>query len=253
MSSLPHEFRSSRDQDNADVDPQDVQSISAAPREFDEEHETTAAQNRSGARARVTGGGSVVATIAIAVLLSTLLNAGLFIVLTERPFAKVASLFGVKTTSPHADELRAVMDQLNALATEHGDHFTRVDTASQLINDSLTALKNSTTTHSTTLVDLTERVDIASSEINRLKVLLTTPRPLAVSKPKTPPKPVVVITLLSVRSLGGRAWVTLRDGDAVSPLMTIGDQWHSVTLKSVDTATRSAELLINGAVTRAAL
>jgi uncharacterized small protein (DUF1192 family) len=169
---------------------------------------------------------------------------------TDKPLMKMATLFGIKVnlSEPKNPEQIAI-DHLTTRVAQHTDVIAQFNTLITSFGETVEELKNAFANNDSKVSELEGRVEQMVAEINKLKAQRVTSKPKHIVAPKAPPKPPIVIALVSIRSQGGNAWASLREGLESSPLMAIGDEWHSVKLVSVDTNNKSVQLLINGSVT----
>lgn len=188
--------------------------------------------------------------IAIAVVLSLMVNIALVIATTDKPLTKIAALFGLQTKpSNNVDAQQLVIDQLNSTVISHTDLLTQSHTSIKAVGEYLAEVKANVAEIDSKVVSLERRYEEIVNEINRLKIQRAAPKPIAIAKPKELPKPQIFVSLVSIRHQGGSSWVTLREGFDTSPLMAINDEWRAVKLISTDTNNKSAQLMINGTIT----
>lgn len=187
--------------------------------------------------------------IAISVLLSLIINVILLVATSDKTVAKLGMAFGLKNTSEElADKKQASLDRLNVLVAEHTDLIAQINISLRSINQYIGEVKNSLAENDARIARAERNIEEVALDITKSKIPRAASKPVAIAKPKAPPKPQIFISLLSIRSQGGSPWVTLREGLDTSPLMTIGDEWRTVKLVSADTNSRSAQISINGTV-----
>ncbi len=236
MQQLPDEFNvasSSRDEDESLTD---MEPINAGERDSTSCYSTK-------------GGMPTGLVIAAAVLLSVLINACFMFFTLDQPLSHLASTFGFKGAQPKQDALQQIaIDQINENVARNVIEITQLNTSIKSFGEFASDLKSSIAESDSKIERLETRVEEAVNEINKFKIQRVTPKPVAVIKPKEPPKPQIFISLISIRSQGGNQWVTLRDGLDTSPLMAVGDEWRSVKLISTDINNKSAQIAVNGAV-----
>jgi uncharacterized small protein (DUF1192 family) len=169
---------------------------------------------------------------------------------TDKPLMKMATLFGIKANLSEPKNLEQIaIDHLTTRVAQHTDVIAQFNTLITSFGETVEELKNAFANNDSKVSELEGRVEQMVAEINKLKAQRVTSKPKNIVAPKAPPKPPILIALVSIRSQGGNGWASLREGLESSPLMAIGDEWHSVKLVSVDTNNKSVQLLINGSVT----
>lgn len=236
MQQLPDEFNGASSERDEYESMTDMEPINAGERD-------------SASRYSTKGNMPTSLVIAAAVLLSVVINASLMFVTSDRPFSHLASSFGFKSKQPAQDALQQIaIDQLNDIVARHVNEIAQLNTSIKSLGEFVSDLKSSIVENDSKITRLEARVEEAVNEINKFKIQRVTPKPVAVVKPKEPPKPQIFVSLVSIRSQGGSQWVTLRDGLDTSPLMAVGDEWRSVKLISTDINNKSAQIAVNGAV-----
>lgn len=208
-----------------------------------------AGQRDSAARYSNKGAMPTGLVIALAVLLSVLINACVIIVTSDKPFKNIAATFGLAGKSPDQDTQQQIaIEQSNEIVGRHTGQIEQITASIKALGEYLSDVKTSIAETDTKIARLENRVEEAVNEINKFKVQRVTPKPVVAVKPKEPPKPQIFVSLVSIRSQGGGSWVTLREGLDTSPLMAAGDEWHSVKLIAADVNNKSAQIAINGTV-----
>jgi hypothetical protein len=184
-------------------------------------------------------------------LFSVVLNGVVIGVAVERPVEKFVALFGGEITASMsvADAQQESLSQVQVSIAQHSIQLNSIVESFKSLNEQLNDFKNELINNTGHEAQLEHRYQELSADIELLKKPKLAPKLIVSTKPKEPIKPVLLVSLASIRTQGGELWVSLHEGFDSSPLLTLGDEWHGCKLMSADPLKKEAQLSINGVST----
>lgn len=184
-------------------------------------------------------------------IFSVVLNGFVLGLAVERPVEKFVTFFSGKTTASMsvADAQQESLSQVQKLIAQHSTQLNSIAGSIKLLNEQLNNYKNELINSTGHEAQLERRYQELSADIELLKKPKLAPKLVVSTKPKEPVKPVLLVSLASIRTQGGELWVSLHEGFDSSPLLTLGDEWHGCKLISADPLKKEAQLSINGVST----
>ena len=184
-------------------------------------------------------------------LLSVVLNVVVLGVAVEKPVEKFVALFGgeITATMSVADAQQESISQVQKLIAQHSIQLNSIVESIKSLNEQLSDFKNELINNAGHEAQLERRYQELSADIELLKKPKLVPKLIVAAKPKEPAKPMLLVSLASIRIQGGELWVSLHEGFDSSPLLTLGDEWHGCKLIAADPRKKEVQLLINGVST----
>jgi len=186
----------------------------------------------------------------LCVLLAVVAIMVVFGVKVDKPMDKVAFVLGQKpTTKSVADTQQESLTELHALISQQSLQQASITDSIKVLNGKLTDINNELIESQSREAQLEQHYQELKADIELLKKPIPTPKSITAIKPKEPVKPVVLVSLLSIRIQGGITWISLSEGLDISPLLTVGDEWHGYKMVSADPFKKEAQLSVKGAIT----